>query len=70
MFLSLFLFDNYRPFDIQVILFFQDVVQGRIGAPINANLLEFVSEMVFNWLLLEGLSLDDHIVFPFEHEAV
>ena len=70
MFLSLFLLHYDCPFDVQVILFFQDVIEGRISAPINPDFLEFVSEMVFNWLLLEGLSLDNHIVFPFKNKAV
>ena len=68
--LALFLFDNNRPFDVQVILFFQNIVEGRISAPINANLLKFVSKMVLNWLLFEGLTLDYHIVFPFQNKTV
>lgn len=68
--LSLLLLHDDRSFDVQVIFFLQNVVEGRISTPIDANLLKLVPEVVLNRLLLESFTLDDHIILAFQHEAV
>ena len=70
MLLALLLFYDDGSLDIEIILFFKDVKQGWIGSTIDTNLLELVSEVILDWLLLECVSLQDDIVLALEHETV
>ena len=70
MFFALLLFDHDRALEIQVVLFFKDVEQGWVGASVDSNLLELVSEVVLDGLFFETASLQDDVVFALEYKAV
>ena len=68
--LSLFLLDDNCSFDVQIVLFFQDVVKRRICSTINSDLLELVPEMILDRLFLEVVPFQDYVVLPFKDEAI
>ncbi len=70
MFLALFLLNNDRSLEVQIVYFLEDVEQGWVGASINTDFLEFVPEMILDRLLLELASFQDDVVLPLEHKAV
>jgi hypothetical protein len=60
-----------RALDVQVIeLIFQDFKEGRILTAVDADTLEFVSEVLFDWELFEGGALHDNVVFALKDETV
>lgn len=70
MLLALLLLHQNRPFKVQIVLFFKDFKECRVGATIDANLLELVPEVVLDRLLLECVASHDDVILALEHEAV
>ena len=60
--LPLFLLNDNRSLEVQVVLLFQNVEKGRVRATIDSDLLKLVPEVVLDRLLLEAVSLEDDIV--------
>jgi len=63
--LALLLLNDDRSLKVQIVLFFKNVEERRVGATINSNLLELVSKMVFDGLLFESITRKDDVVFSF-----
>jgi hypothetical protein len=61
-FFALLLFDDDRALEVQVVFFLEDIEKRRVGAAIDADLLEFVAEVVLNWLFAEGVSCHNNVV--------
>lgn len=70
MLFPLFLFHDDCSFHVQVVFFFQYIVKGWISTSINADLLEFIPEVVLDRLLFKRVALHYDVVFSLEHEAV
>lgn len=67
--LALFLLNNNCSFQIEIILFAEDIIQGWVLTSINSDLMKFVPEIILHGLLFECFSLKDDIVLSFEDDA-
>ena len=70
MFSALFLLSQNCAFEVQIVFLVEHFKESRVGTSINADFLEFVPEMIFDGLLFEGRSVDDHVVFTLQHETI
>ncbi len=65
MLFALLLLDDNSPFEVEIIFLLEDVKKRGVGTPVDSDFLEFVAEVVFDGLLFEGVSCDNHVVFAF-----
>ena len=71
MFPPLFLLHYDRSLNVQiVILILENFVQGRVLTSVYPYFLEFVPEVLFDRKFLKSGSLEDNIVFAFQHKAI
>lgn len=70
MFFTLLLLNDDCALEVEIVFLFKDIEERWIGASIDTNLLELVSKVVLDWLLLEIVSLQYDVVLAFKHEAI